>query len=524
MHFLEFWDPNCCCGDQSGNLMLLMLCRPCTANTATFSFPYTEHLRTQFNQTFYDRCGKYSLIRDYTKHLESGHLSRDRFVVFVFQEKGLSNGGLGDRFAGLITAMNFAIRFNRTLLVRSENQFGRLFTPFHPLPEVRARLSYDNWTQWATSYDRSWENHDETEHDMWYCINAGGNPRCTLEHGDVSQPVILFRSNRCFLCYDWFHHLSSSAHNDLLRLVSEVDGEKKDSFSSGGDHHSSPVPNLFEIGGCLLRLAAWPTDLLWKEVDRYYSELSGHLHLTEKTKHDDKLHEVNQRRKLVGGNDSKKKAGPFFQIGMHFRCGDHSFQPSASGTSNCVYNDSYIDFLSKESTNINRGIMIEGTPHDLGKCAAIVAANQTKWLVGHHIPIAERGETNFDPSSHQLLVSLGSSDNMDAAKQMVDVSLSTSRHIAGGLLSPSGCHVDVHDMFECLKSTVVTWFALSLSDVLVVQTPADAHYPAPASAFSRYAGLYSLKKNIFRDARHCDEAPDDQIMGLTQQGNWFCTN
>eukprot|EP01039_Chlorochromonas_danica_P007515 gene7515-8312_t len=498
-----------------------------SSSSSPFTFPYTGYLQNQFTQAFYDRCWKYSVFREYTRQLENGHLSNRRFVVFVFHQKRLRNGGLGDRLAGLISAMNFAIRFNRTLLVRSENKIGRLFSPFHPLPEVRARLSYENWTQWATGYNPSWENHDETEHDMWYCINnvGTGSPRCSLEWGDVNQQIILLRSNRCYLCRDWNLPPSVASHQDLLHLLSGEDkpkGNHSSSSSSDSDRHPLS-PDLYELGGCMLRMAFWPTDLLWKEVDRYYSEVAKDLHLTEKLEFDERRRSKQRRRKLSANGKKKKggaSTGPFYQIGMHFRCGDHAYISGTSFDSHCIYNGTYLDFTAKETSHAYNGAMVEGTPYDLGKCAARVAENQTNWLVDQHIPIAGRGES-IEPSS-QLLLSMGASDNFQSTKQMIDVSLSSNNRIGGGLLSPSGCHIELQDSFECLLITVSTWFALSLSDAIVIQTIRDARYPIPSSAFSRYAGLYSLKRNVFRDARHCDEIPDHQVMGISQQGNWFC--
>lgn len=68
--------------------------------------------------------------------------------MFVMQEHGLRNGGLGDRLAGLVT---FSVRFNRTLIIRSENNFHTLFRPYHPtdILETKPKYTWGNWMTWS---------------------------------------------------------------------------------------------------------------------------------------------------------------------------------------------------------------------------------------------------------------------------------------------------------------------------------------------------------------------------------------
>lgn len=61
-----------------------------------WSFPFTPHLQQQFNRSFHERCAKYPFVEAYQRKLEN---PGDRFVVFVFQDARLNNGGLGDRYA-----------------------------------------------------------------------------------------------------------------------------------------------------------------------------------------------------------------------------------------------------------------------------------------------------------------------------------------------------------------------------------------------------------------------------------------
>lgn len=89
-------------------------------------------IRDEFARSFHARCDKYSFVRDFHDRLER---PTQRYVLFTYHDRGLNNGGFGDRLGGLVTAFVHAARFNRTLLVRASNGFNDLFKPHHPLDE-----------------------------------------------------------------------------------------------------------------------------------------------------------------------------------------------------------------------------------------------------------------------------------------------------------------------------------------------------------------------------------------------------
>lgn len=90
------------------------------------------------------------------------------------------------------------------------------------------------------------------------------------------------------------------------------------------------------------------------------------------------------------------------------------------------------------------------------------------------------------------------------------------------LISPQGCHIEMDASVACHVFTVSYWFVLAMSDVLVTQTLGNEHSGGPTSSFSRYAGIYGLKDNVFRDGRHCEEITTNYALSRIQMSNWFC--
>lgn len=115
--------------------------------------------------------------------------------------------------------------------------------------------------------------------------------------------------------------------------------------------------------------------------------------------------------------------------------------------------------------------------------------------------------------SPPLLVSFIASDNAMSSVQMnTTLDLPHSHNI----ISPQGCHIEMDPSPTCHRFTATQWFILSMSDILVVQS-----LPA-SSSFSRYAGLYGLKADPFRDSMQCDSLRSNFGMSRLQQSNWFC--
>ena len=96
----------------------------------------------------------------------------------------------------------------------------------------------------------------------------------------MPQPIIKLRANRAFLC-KWTKHPALQASKELIPIGIYPDSD------------------LLEVAGCLLRLAMWPTEKLWSYVENVLA-----------------THES-----LLGVQGQWK-----YQVGLHFRCGDNSYQ------------------------------------------------------------------------------------------------------------------------------------------------------------------------------------------------------
>ena len=84
-----------------------------------------QEAKLDFEQDFQARCTKYLFVKQFYRNLEFH--STGRYIVFVYDDKATKHGGVGDRLAGLISAVGISLQINRTLLIYAENQLGRLF-------------------------------------------------------------------------------------------------------------------------------------------------------------------------------------------------------------------------------------------------------------------------------------------------------------------------------------------------------------------------------------------------------------
>jgi hypothetical protein len=435
-----------------------------------FKFPFTSYLKAKFEFDFRDRCmSTYpSIIRQFTQRLEN---PGDRQLMFVFQEHGLHNGGLGDRLGGLVSAVTMAFRFNRTLIIRAYDGFDELFRPYHPTDihastnspvspsadsqdshlaaDANAKYLWSNFLDWS-KYDATKANQDATEYDLYDCINNGGTKisHCSMDSGDADQPIILYRSNRAYLC-----HYESFPDRLAYKQMREV-------------LNVPPNSDMFLLAGCMLRLVLWPRDKLWQLVDEAYSEYadsaakttgidinklyekyivqaiepilaqrkdeevsSFSIEDTKKHANKENSERSSKSRKLIStgssshfkrnlrvtddvhliSNSSSHKSismlshnqrarslqpdnklgfpsfpeplPVFYQVGYHYRCGDHSYIRGTSG--GC--------FVTPENVNFTEFLTM-GSPKDLGLCGKTVISNHTKELIEHHRPVVTFGE------------------------------------------------------------------------------------------------------------------------------------
>ncbi|RYG65297.1 hypothetical protein EON64_12225 [archaeon] len=440
------------------------------------AFQHMQYLRERFNSTFHHQCSKYPFVQKYYDLLD---MPGKKYVDFVFQEGRLRNGGLGDRLAGMVTAMEFALRFDRILLVRSSTGFGELFEPYHGYGGSRphVRYSYENWTSW-TQYDTHWHDHDETEYDLFDCINTTGlkNAHCSMQGGDVAVPVILYRGNRIYLCRDYGDR-SLPSHADLVRLV--------------GEQHMASL-DLFQVAGCMLRLALWPTDLLWQRAEQVYDQLSRHIPA---------LHQPPAPARRLS---TQRDRASLFQVGMHFRCGDGAYLKGGGARDQGCLLDASSPPQQQRGGSAYNPYMDCGTPAEISRCAAQLLTNQSL----------------ASPSKRQTALTFSASDSLLAAQHMSD--LIPPQLAIGALTSPPGCHIELTATLACLAETAAYWLVLSLSDAIVMPMQGEAGQASSNSAFSRMASIYSLHRDAAFDPHNCGHPTPTRLMALRQNGNWFC--
>lgn len=465
---------------------------------------YAGRLRSRFERQFNTTCLKYPFVQRFIHQIEN---PGDKYVVFVYHEPGLRNGGLGDRIGGLITATSIALRTNRTILIESANDFGSLFRPYHPadiyLPQPQQRYTWSNWTQWSR-YNVSYSNNDNTEYDLWDCINCvtWKNRACGMDDGDVPHPIVKLRANRAFLC-KWMKHPETQAHRELASLG------------------ITRATNLLEAAGCMLRLVMWPTEKLWAFVAKEVNRL-----------------DIFQR----GPSITPVNYG--IQIGLHFRCGDQSYKHPGSYDRACVHD------ITGKDPHPESDYMRFSSPDMLGRCAAELVYNFTHGLSTKSEEMsrafnATRYESFFPSPRRRRMDSAVGNDSSFSTSSVVDdwdarpappvrsrvpilyiasdnpasaAQMNSTASWPHTFISPKGCHVELNPSADCTIETTAYWILLAGSDLIVTQTERGL----PISAFSRYAAVYGLKGDSLRDAANCSVVQPFFEMSHKWAGNWFC--
>jgi len=331
---------------------------------------------------------------------------------------------------------------------------------------------------------------------------------------DIPQNIILYRSNRAYLCHydaDKRSHGYSQMKN-ILGVTEEHD--------------------LLEVSGCLLRLAFWPTNYLWEQVDTtYYSWYERYGFATERLqqivkgqlashhKHETtpsnttvrRTQRSRSRRRKLRGLENEEKMSLWLQIGLHFRCGDRSYIHGDNGEE-CVADTQH----PHNNDHHSNPYMRMGNPYEIGLCAREVVQNHTRKLqeVLHHSLLTPTNSQEM--VEHQFLSQLVTSDHDQAAIQMTNTTA-----FPFTFLTPHGCHIELDPSPACHEFTVLYWFLLSLSRYLIVQR-IDSALPGPSSSFSRYAGIYGLQHNPFYPAKECTVPVDNLWLSRQQHGSWFC--
>ena len=565
-----------------------------------------EHHKQAFEKSFHDRCDKYPFVQQYVNKVE---YTNERYLTFVYQESGLKNGGLGDKIGGLISAVAMALRFNRTLILRSaQNEMHEVFRPYHPtdIHSKTPKYAWNNFTSWS-NFDWKFANQDATEYDLYDCINNTGqkNSHCSMKDGDAGTPHILYRSNRCYLCY--YDNNKGSAANIQMKAL-------------GVDETS----NLYEVAGCMMRLAMWPTELLWQEVGKLLS-------VFEKQVTPEAAATVRRNRRALRtrrmDESAPARTPAVVQVGLHFRCGDKSYIKKGGYDHMCVYNED-------DTEENKKGLFPLGNPYSMGVCArrslhsyltasmlagtssSTSSSTTTKSSseptnnnnsgsststststssggtstvktddiiddVWKETPIAVSSNANSNvqsnnkadvtvsvptESEHDVNVDIDDADTIMSAEkpkkpakstkpsktvrrflqsllatdasdthdldlhghsdsiamgflasdnEMASMQMNTTLGLPYSIVSPQGCHVEMDVSKQCHMFTVTQWFMLALSDVLVTQEGIP-------SSFSRYAGIYGLKPDPFRNGKHCGAIETTMELSRKPMSNWFC--
>jgi hypothetical protein len=471
------------------------------------AFDLLQYHKNSFEKTFHDRCDKYPFVGQYINKLEH---SDERYFVFVYQENGLKNGGLGDKLGGLVSAAAMALRFNRTLILRSNNDMHEVFRPYHPtdIHNPTPKYSWTNITSWS-NFDPRYSNSDATEYDLYDCINNTGqkNSHCSMKDGDASTPHILYRSNRAYLCY-YDNNKDSVAYQQMSNIL--------------GVNSST---DLYEVAGCLLRLALWPTNQLWDEVGKQIREFEGTLQASSvaaarrNRRQNRRRLSRTRRADMVPAGAAAAAASAIatdtqdvqqvVQVGMHFRCGDKSYIKRGGYDHMCVYN-------ADETEETKKSMFPLGNPYDLGVCARrslhtyLTGLMEGRSKAGMSMLTANVSALDITDAKEILSVAFIASDNLMSSLQM-----NSTLGMPHSIVSPQGCHIEMDPSKQCHMFTASQWFQLALSDVLVTQ----AGIP---SSFSRYAGIYGLKPDPFRNGQDCDMPYSSLEYCRKGISNWFC--
>jgi hypothetical protein len=196
------------------------------------------------------------------------------------------------------------------------------------------------------------------------------------------------------------------------------------------------------------------------------------------------------------------------QVGMHFRCGDKSYIKHGGYDHMCVYN-------TDETEETKKSMFPLGNPYDLGVCARrSLQTYMTGLMEGRNkamsVLSANASTLDITNTNEILSVAFIASDNLMSSLQM-----NSTLGMPHTIVSPQGCHIEMDPSKQCHMFTASQWFQLALSDVLVTQ----AGIP---SSFSRYAGIYGLKPNPFRNGQDCDMPYNSLEYCRKGISNWFC--
>ncbi len=267
---------------------------------------YSDWGKWKYDNSFQKTCMKHEWVKTYIDNNNARMASKDdnsngKYAIFVFddQHTRARKGGLGDRLSGLMTTFAFALRSNRTFLIEAHKDgLSKLFQPYQSKTQLPPK-SWHNPT-WSGFDDRQIHHKNKTY--LW-CVNPKPSQTiCALDKNNsfAHFQVVRVRINRSYLCR-WAENEHIPAHSELRDVL----GITSDT-------------NLFEVGGCMLRLALAPTTHLWDELDRIFE---SHMPSSAEA-----AKMMTKPRPVSPNTAQTTVVGPYVQVGFHYRCGDHNYK------------------------------------------------------------------------------------------------------------------------------------------------------------------------------------------------------
>lgn len=455
--------------------LLLVFLLATTASSQAFPDKFVLDYKLQC----FDR---YSWVRSYLAScLEQAHSQVEttptrKYAIFIFddEQRKARIGGLGDRWAGLVSTFFWALRTNRTFLI--QDNYGLLSAYLHCQTRILCSTSFLISLWMLVTIHTSINGQIGVGQDFKNeqiittllttintvsihaaeCALDGDNPG--LDHFSI----VRMRTNRAYLCR-WAENVKSAAYTELKQQL----------------HYNHSADDLYAWAGCALRSVLWPTNKLWKEVDKLFDNNNHHHHSSS--------------------NDHNGK-----RIAVHFRCGDHAYdktQPNLT-TDTCIVQSgrAWQGVSPLEEVSL-------ASPVDIGNCAV----NHLKHLKSHQ-------------SVNATLSSLIASNSDNAAQQ-----IASTASWSLTAMTVAGCQMDRDRSKECARYSLLTWFAMASSDKFILQSHLDPNVGEPwlLSSFSRTAAWYSLRSS--QDiilAENCtrwgSRMSAKTKLGRLSQGNWLC--
>eukprot|EP01036_Dinobryon_divergens_P028262 gene28262-37180_t len=435
-----------------------------------------KEIQQDFLNSFQSRCSKYLFVTKWMKMLDD---PPKKHLVFVYHQEARDMGGIGDRLAGLTTAVALSIRYGRNLLLKnnaSANGLEKLFRPYHPVKDLNSSKPRFSWE------DRNWDTISKgvnmTQFDLTSCPNVEPHTssgwQCGMFAGDVSEQAVLY----------------------------SLFASKPSGLSMGESLGVTEQDDLYEVAGCMLRLALWPTNKLWGAVSQVYKQWGrGEAEQVVQSAYH---HKQPHQQHVPSSHKSAPMRSSTIQVAVHYRCGDSSFNANQFVQ---------MDSCSRASINYNAHV------HSMAACAKDL-------LFPNSVAVSNSSTTSSSSSltveGHARPAMLFVTSDSIAATELLKNEINNTYT----LVTPqSSCHIALDLTPQCHLQTITYWFILAQSDVIIQgrRGRAQSVKQAPASGFCNYAGVYGLRVDPFRGVEvGCQTATKNMELGYSTHANWRC--